>query len=103
VVPGSQGNKQPRGGVRRRQPVTRQDDGERPLLVRLWAATPRQEEILQLLWSGLGDKEVADRLNIGDRTVRTHLEILRRRWRQRTRVGLLRVWQELKQEHRSEP
>lgn len=64
-----------------------------------WEATPRQAEILELLWSGLGDKEVADRLNIGGRTVRTHLEILRRRWRQRSRVGLLRVWQELKKEH----
>jgi DNA-binding NarL/FixJ family response regulator len=61
-----------------------------------WHVTPRQAEILELVWNGLSDKQIASRLHIGNRTVRSHLEILRRRWRQPSRVGLLRVWHQLK-------
>lgn len=63
---------------------------------RKWHITPRQAEILELLWNGLSDKQIASRLHIGDRTVRSHLEILRRRWRQPSRVGLVRIWHEIK-------
>jgi DNA-binding NarL/FixJ family response regulator len=68
-----------------------------------WHVTPRQAEILELVWSGLSDKQIASRLRIGNRTVRSHLEILRRRWRQPSRVGLLRVWQKIKAEQSGDP
>jgi DNA-binding NarL/FixJ family response regulator len=68
-----------------------------------WHITPRQAEILELVWSGLSDKQIANRLHIGNRTVRSHLEILRRRWRQPSRVGLIRVWHELKAEQSKSP
>jgi DNA-binding NarL/FixJ family response regulator len=70
---------------------------------REWHVTPRQAEILELLWSGLSDKQIASRLHIGGRTVRSHLEILRRRWRQPSRIGLLRVWHEIKADESTGP
>ncbi|TME54495.1 MAG: response regulator transcription factor [Chloroflexi bacterium] len=78
-------------------------DGQGPPRRREWHVTPRQEQILELVWSGLSDKQIASRLRIGDRTVRSHLEILRRRWRQPSRVGLLRVWHELKADQSKSP
>ena len=35
--------------------------------------TPREREILVALADGLSDKEIADRLFIGDKTVRNHV------------------------------
>ena len=36
--------------------------------------TPRQSDVLQLVAAGLTDKEIAVRLKLSQRTVRTHLE-----------------------------
>lgn len=41
--------------------------------------TPREAEILNLIAGGLADKEIARRLGISSRTVRTHLERLFKR------------------------
>jgi DNA-binding CsgD family transcriptional regulator len=38
--------------------------------------SPRQEQILQLVASGLGDKEIAVRLGISPRTIQSHLNRL---------------------------
>ena len=35
--------------------------------------TPREREILQALADGLGDKAIADKLSLSDRTVRNHV------------------------------
>jgi DNA-binding CsgD family transcriptional regulator len=48
----------------------RKIDGE----VRALRATPRQAQVLALVASGLSDKEIAVRLGVSPRTVRTHLE-----------------------------
>jgi DNA-binding NarL/FixJ family response regulator len=37
-------------------------------------ASPRQSQILDLIASGLADKEIARRLGLSQRTVRTHIE-----------------------------
>jgi DNA-binding NarL/FixJ family response regulator len=37
---------------------------------------PRQQQILELVSHGHTDREIADRLGIGQRTVRTHLDWL---------------------------
>lgn len=57
-------------------------------------ATPRQAEILELMAGGLSDKEIAHRLGLSTRTVRTHLEIYYRRSRQHNRIGALRAYEE---------
>ena len=36
------------------------------------ALTQREQEILQLIWSGLKNKEIAQRLNISVKTVEAH-------------------------------
>jgi DNA-binding NarL/FixJ family response regulator len=35
--------------------------------------TPREREVLRALAEGLGDKEIAERLHVGTRTVHTHV------------------------------
>jgi NarL family two-component system response regulator YdfI len=37
------------------------------------ALTPREHEVLQMLASGLGNKQIADRLNISEHTVKFHV------------------------------
>jgi DNA-binding NarL/FixJ family response regulator len=61
---------------------------------RQWSASPRQAEILNLVAFGLSDKEIARRLGVSIRTVRTHLEIYFRRSRQHNRIGALRAWRD---------
>jgi len=57
-------------------------------------ATRRQAEILELVADGLSDKQIARRLGLSTRTVRTHLEIYFRRSRQHNRIGALRAYQD---------
>ena len=38
--------------------------------------TPRQAEILQLVASGLSDKQIASRLGVSPRTIQSHLDRL---------------------------
>ena len=38
--------------------------------------TPRQEQILRLVASGLSDKEIASRLGLSPRTIQSHLDRL---------------------------
>ena len=49
-------------------------DGE----LRALRATPRQAQVLALVAAGLSDKEIAGKLGVSPRTVRTHLERVRR-------------------------
>lgn len=46
--------------------------------LRALRATPRQSQVLALVAAGLSDKEIADKLGVSPRTVRTHLERVRR-------------------------
>jgi DNA-binding CsgD family transcriptional regulator len=54
--------------------------------------TPRQAQILELAASGLSDKEIARRLNVAHRTVRTHFEKLFRETGIRNRGQAIAVW-----------
>jgi len=54
--------------------------------------TPRQVQVLRLLEQGFTDKEIAAELQIGYRTVRTHLELLYTKFGVSTRTGLVGAW-----------
>jgi DNA-binding NarL/FixJ family response regulator len=54
--------------------------------------SPRQEEILTLIADGFTDKEIALRLGLRQRTVRTHLERLYARHGLHNRAGALTIW-----------
>ncbi|HXN91811.1 MAG TPA: helix-turn-helix transcriptional regulator [Candidatus Sulfotelmatobacter sp.] len=54
--------------------------------------SPRQEEVLSLIADGLTDKEIAVRLGMQTRTVRTHLERLYARHGLHNRAGALAIW-----------
>jgi DNA-binding NarL/FixJ family response regulator len=53
------------------------------------AFSPRQRDILALVAAGLPDKQIADRLEIGEGTVATHLKRLFARFEVHTRGALL--------------
>ena len=55
--------------------------------------TPREKDVLELLAEGLTNAEIAKRIGIGDRTVRTHLRsIYEKLWvRNRTEAAVV-VW-----------
>ncbi len=53
---------------------------------------PRQCEILALLADGLADKEIAARLGLSTRTIRTHLERLYSRYGIHSRSAAVALW-----------
>ncbi|MFL5309004.1 MAG: LuxR C-terminal-related transcriptional regulator [Myxococcales bacterium] len=54
--------------------------------------TPRQSQVLALIASGLSDKEVAERLGLAHRTVRTHVDRLLREHGLRSRTEAVAAW-----------
>jgi DNA-binding NarL/FixJ family response regulator len=52
----------------------------------------RESEIVELIALGLGDKEIAARLGISRRTVRTHLERLFDDLQVRSRAAAVALW-----------
>jgi len=54
--------------------------------------TPRQSQVLALIASGLSDKEVATRLGLAHRTVRTHIDRLLREHGLRSRTEAVAAW-----------
>jgi DNA-binding CsgD family transcriptional regulator len=54
--------------------------------------TPRQSQVLSLIASGLSDKEVATRLGLAHRTVRTHIDRLLREHGLRSRTEAVAAW-----------
>jgi DNA-binding CsgD family transcriptional regulator len=53
---------------------------------------PRQREILALVAEGLADKEIAVKLGVSARTVRTHLERLYQRYGLHSRSAAVALW-----------
>jgi DNA-binding CsgD family transcriptional regulator len=55
-------------------------------------ATPRQSQVLSLIAAGLSDKEIAARLGMSPRTVRTHLERILRQHGLSSRTEAATAW-----------
>lgn len=62
------------------------------MMQKVMDVSPREEEILSLIADGFTDKEIAARLGMRRRTVRTHLERLYARHGLHNRAGALTVW-----------
>jgi DNA-binding CsgD family transcriptional regulator len=60
--------------------------------VRHLRLTPRQSQVLALIASGLSDKEVATRLGLAHRTVRTHVDRLLREHGLHSRTEAVAAW-----------
>src|SRR2546422_762653 len=54
--------------------------------------SPRQSQVLALIASGLSDKEVASRLGLAHRTVRTHIDRMLREHGLRSRTEAVAAW-----------
>ena len=54
--------------------------------------SPRQSQVLALIASGLSDKEVASRLGVAHRTVRTHVDRMLREHGLRSRTEAVAAW-----------
>lgn len=73
------------------------------VIVRQMVVTPRQAEILSLVALGCGDKEIADRLGVAPRTIRTHLERLFREYGLSSRSEAVASWLRSKRRLRQPP
>lgn len=62
--------------------------------VRKTSFTPRQAEIVDLVASGMADKEIARQLGISVSTIRTHLQRLYREIGARNRAHAVAEWLE---------
>ena len=54
--------------------------------------SPRQDEVLSLIAAGLTDKEIASRLGLRQRTIRTHLERMYAQHGIHNRAGAVSIW-----------
>jgi DNA-binding NarL/FixJ family response regulator len=67
-------------------------EGGRAGLLRSRSFSPRESEIVHLIALGFEDKEIANRLGISRRTVRTHLERLYEDLNIHSRAGAVYLW-----------
>lgn len=51
-----------------------------------WMPSPKQLEVVRLLAAGLRHKQIADRMNVSQKTVESHLEDIRKKSRSKTMV-----------------
>ena len=65
--------------------------------------TPRQAQILELAAAGLSDKEIARRLHVTHRTVRTHFEKLFQQRGIRNRAQAIAIWSRRPTQGRARP
>jgi DNA-binding CsgD family transcriptional regulator len=57
--------------------------------------TVRELEVLELAYDALADKQIAKRLGMSPRTVRTHWEKIFRKLRVNNRFAAVRIWREV--------
>lgn len=75
--------------------VLRQEEGKKDLKGRLtevceqYKLTPREKELMELIYSGLSNKEIAETLFLSESTVKTHIYNIFRKMEVKNRVGVI--------------
>ena len=75
-----------KGGSMRSRSATR-----RTKAAAIFLPTPREREVLKLVWTGLSNREIADRLGISSRTIEAHRASLMKKLRVTNTAQLVRV------------
>lgn len=57
----------------------------------IFLPTPREHEVLKLVWTGYSNREIADRLGISSRTIEAHRASLMKKLRVANTAQLVRV------------
>jgi DNA-binding CsgD family transcriptional regulator len=57
----------------------------------IFLPTPREREVLRLVWTGLSNREIADRLGISSRTIEAHRASLMKKLRVTNTAQLVRI------------
>jgi DNA-binding NarL/FixJ family response regulator len=57
----------------------------------IFLPTPREREVLKLVWTGLSNREIADRLGISSRTIEAHRASLMKKLRVGNTAQLVRI------------
>jgi len=79
-----------RPGVLKKTPTPSRDAGGRKGRT-VFLPTPREREVLKLLWTGHFNREIADRLKISARTIEAHRASLMKQLRVGNTAQLVRV------------
>ena len=78
-------------GLERDRARRQEDKAKAELRERLVALTPREREVLALVIAGLQNKQIADRLDVSETTVKVHRSQVMRKMRARSVVELVRM------------
>lgn len=60
-----------------------------------WVPSPKQLQVVRLLAAGLRHKQIADRMNVSQKTVESHLEDIRKKSKTKTMVQAVLYCQRL--------
>lgn len=75
-----------KGGSKSSRSVTR-----RTKAAAIFLPTPREREVLKLVWTGLSNREIANRLGISSRTIEAHRASLMKKLRVTNTAQLVRI------------
>ena len=75
-----------KGGSAPSRSITRRSKGRT-----IFLPTPREREVLRLVWTGLSNREIADRLGISSRTIEAHRASLMKKLRVTNTAQLVRI------------
>lgn len=79
-----------RGDVNRGTMPTRSASG-RAKAKTIFLPTPREREVLKLVWTGFSNREIAERLGISSRTIEAHRASLMKKLRVANTAQLVRI------------
>ena len=86
-----------RGALERASQLAEQHEQHEQIVAKYHALTPRDREVLALVSEGLLNKQIGQRLGIGERTVKRHRTSIMQRLRLRSTADLLRLADQLEE------
>lgn len=80
-----------KGESARNASLSTRSHGGRARARTIFHPTPREREVLKLVWGGLSNREIADRLGISSRTIEAHRASLMKKLRVANTAQLVRI------------